>query len=279
MQIQPKLLTVIIANEDLAKCYTTIRSVQQTRYRNHEIVAVVPSYLQPICKRLRQDFNWLPIITDPVASLSTLMQIAIERAQYSHVDAICFVQAGTHLETAFLSQFTMYLRNHPKIGLFMPAVMRPEGRVVFGADQKGQWPHHLQAIPTPPADNADIMGTHLLGPVCLIRLESCSKQAFSELNDDLALLYWTEKMIAHGLKTLSATTLTVFYDGTLYSDLTESVVVPSRWYSDVERYISTYGKWYDKVGFFIRYRWRREGGVFSKLIDYWLTDNHAYKLP
>ena len=52
-----------------------------------------------------------------------------------------------------------------------------------------------------------------------------------------------------------------------------------RWYSDVERYIGTNGKWYDKVGFWLKFRWRREGSIFSRLIEQWLTETHAYKLP
>ncbi|MFA6082425.1 MAG: hypothetical protein WC773_03370 [Patescibacteria group bacterium] len=278
MLVQPKILTVIIASPDSAKTYTTIRSVQQMRYRNHEIVCTVPYERDLLRHNLLRDFNWLPLITAPRASLSTLLSIAVERGRYSNVDAVCFIQSGCTPEREFLAEMAVPLRTHTNIDLFMPSMVRPDDKgIVFGATRFGKWPHQMKSVIEIPEDELNIANSHFLGHSVLVRLSTCLKNQFSDINDDLTLLYWTEKIINNKHQTMAISSIKIFFDGVIFPDLSSALVVPKGWYKDMERYIQIYGSWYDKVGFVLRYRWRREGSLFSRLVDSWWQNQAAYK--
>ncbi|GEM_PF-5718950 len=280
MLIQPKILTVVIASDDLARTYTTIRSLQQMRYRNHEIVCVIAAGKETIRRHVQRDFNWLPIIYTPYASLSTLLQEAVERGRYSYVDGICFVQAGTTVDGEFLAKMVEPFKRHTTYAMFMPAVVRPEGKsIAYGAESKGLLPHQLRTVTELPDGVENLEDSHFLGPVCLLRAKTCYRYTFSEINDDLALLYWTETLIGDGVHTLTLGGVTVFYDGVLYSDLNDALIVPAGWYRDLERYIDTNGTWYDKADFWLRFRWRREGSLVARLIETWWQGGTVYRTP
>jgi hypothetical protein len=273
MLVQPKILTVIVANDDIVKSYATIRSAQEMRYRNHEIVCIVPSRLKRLYAQIKRDFNWLPIISIPYASLSTLLGEAVARGRYAHVDGFCFVQSGTRLESETLTKLAEQLRLRPTFDLFMPVIDRGDGRTVYGALPYGRWPHQLRPITTLTEETEVLPDSYFLGPICLVKASVCYNHPFSEMRDDLTLLYWNERLQQNEVKTAVITDIRILFDGTLYSDVTDSLVIPKGWFEDIKRYVETKGNAYDRLLFWLQYSWRSEGSLVSRL--FMITWSHS----
>ena len=280
MSAQPKILTIVIACDDLAKTYTTLRSVQEMRYRNHEIICLVPNSSTKILHILKRDFNWVTFVCDKSRPFSDLIKVMVEHARYSFIEAILFIQSGTTLEKDFINRMVIQYNNNQNADLFYPAIIRPDNKgTIYGGQSIGQWPHQIKAISDDNEFTIDPEKLKFLGPVCLMRTRVCYKHGVNGNDDELALFYWIEKMVLAGVSSLVTMNISVFYDGVLYSDLSETLIVPRSWYNDLERYISTYGTWYDKVVFWIRYRWRREGSIVARIIDSWWQGQAVYKTP
>lgn len=280
MSSQPKILTIIIACDDIARTYTTIRSAQQMRYRNHEIICLVPNSSTNILQSLKKDFNWLTIICDKNRPFSDLMKIIVEHARYSFIEAIFFIQTGASLERDLLNRLVLQFNQHQHTDLFFPTIVRPDEKgVVYGGIKVGPWPHQIKSVTDQAETAIDAEKLHFLGPACLARTSACFKHTISNNDDELALFYWVEKMVAGGVKSLATLDMSIFFDGVIYSDLSDTMIVPKSWYYDLERYISTYGTWYDKLVFWLRYRWRREGSLVARIIDGWWQSQTVYKTP
>lgn len=280
MSVQPKILTIVIACDDIARTYTTLRSVQQMRYRNHEIICLVPNSSVNILRNLKTDFNWVTLICDKNRPFSDLIKVVVEHARYSFIEAILFVQAGSTLENDFVNQIVRHFNRYQNIDLFFPTIVRPDEKgTVYGGVSVGPWPHQMRSVTDQSNLLIDPERLHFLGPVCFARTKACFKNIITNADDELALFYWVERMMSAGVKSYVTLDLSVFFDGVIYSDLSDAMIVPKSWYGDLERYISTYGTWYDKVVFWTRYRWRREGSFIARFIDGWWQSQTVYKTP
>lgn len=264
MPVQPKLLTVIIASADLAATYTTLHAVQATRYRNLEIVCVLSGHYKTLKAHMTRDFGWVPLITAPYASVSSLLEQCTARAHVSYCDAILYIQAGATLEPNRIHELVEEYNRLPKADLLMPTIVRRDGSgAVYGAKQAGKWPHQLQSVVNQ-EELKQQKSSHFVGGACMARIKTCLKYPFGDSADDLALLYWTEQVLENGATSYVSTRVSVVFEGILYSDFSDMMMVPSAWYRDAERYIAARGTWYDKLAFAARFRWRTQTSIIGR---------------
>lgn len=254
MPTQPKLLTVILASNDLARTYSTLHSVQALRYRNHEIICLVPPHLVALRNALRRDFNWMPVLTAPYASMSTLLTLAVEYGQQAFVDGFFFVQAGTSADPELLHIFSGHMAMHPAVQLFLPTVLRADGRsAVYGGVSHGRYPYQLQARFVDTKDeNPTLENLLFVGGAYLMRARACYRLTTPYSADHLALLFWAVTASENNIKSCAFPDMTVLFDGPLFSDFLDGGAIPDEWYREMSRYIATMGSWYDVQVF----RWR-----------------------
>ncbi len=263
MHVQPKFLTMIVAHGDLAQVYTTIHSVLASRYRNHEIVILIPYGEHAIRTAVARDFRGLPILSSPHALQSTLLEQAIERARYSSALGLIIIEAGTLVEPSTIHQLADAFNRYSEIGLLLPAVVRQDGSgVYYGAAQAGKWPFHLRGMHEVHTDAQ----AHFAGALCLVRT-SAIKRMHVPASQDLAVLLWAENLLHNGVVSRVLDQVRVRYGGILYCDFHDMLVVPSGWFRDARRYVEQRGTWYDKWAFRIRYSWRSGGGLPTRLLD------------
>ncbi len=262
MSVQPKLLTVVIANNDSSATYTTLRSISTSRYRNHEIVCVVPYMYKKLRQQIAQDFAWVPQISSPYASVSSLLEMASARARIIFCDAILFIESGATFATNTIHDLVLEYNRVPSYDLILPSIIRRDGGgIVHGGAQMGKWPHQLKSITD---YNLSMDQPHFVGGVVLVRRAPSTNYRFVDSADDLALLYWTEGLLANGCSSHVALDVSVAYDRSLYCDFNDMMTVPGSWYADAKRYIAKRGTWYDKLEFVVRFGWRTENGVIGR---------------
>lgn len=254
MPTQPKILTVILASSDLARTYSTLHSVQALRYRNHEIICLVPPHLVQLRSALRRDFNWMPVLTAPYSSMSTLLTLAVEYGQQSFVDGFFFVQAGTNLDPEYLHTVSQHMAMNPDVQLFLPTVLRADGRTaVYGAEVRGRYPYQLQARSVDEKDeNTTLDNLLFVGGAYIIRARACYRLTTPYACDHLSLLFWALKTGENNIKSRTFLDMTVLFDGPLFSDFLEGGHVPDEWNREMSRYIAVTGSWYDEKVFRLR---------------------------
>src|SRR3989344_6020456 len=164
MSSQPKILTIVIACDDIARTYTTIRSTQQMRYRNHEIICLVPNSSVKILQSLKKDFNWLTIICDRNRPFRDLIKVIVEHARYSFIEPIFFIQACASLERDLLNRLVLQFNQNQHSDLFFPAIIRPDEKgIVYGGVKVGPWPHQIKTVTDRTELIVDVEKLHFLG--------------------------------------------------------------------------------------------------------------------
>jgi len=258
MYTQPRILIVLVATADIVKTYNTIRSVQALNYRNFDFVCVVPAHLKQLKKNLATDFIWLPIIHNLGMSVKEQVRMAIDRGTSYGASSILFLMPGTKLPANFLKSMVVDYHQHTSPAIFFPVVERPDGSQIYGATGNNVKPYQHSSI-TKPLTRIDFEeDAHFAGGAALIRLSTCRKVAIPDVSEESYLLFWIEKMIKGGARTVTLYKHQLFYDGFLYSNLFEQTQLPENFYYDLKDMVAKQAGWYDRLSFWYQITIRQE---------------------
>lgn len=267
MSIQPKILTLVIADNDIAKTYTTIRSAQGLHYRNHEIACAVPAEHHSIIPHLGRDFIWLSTFKKTFASDANWLDQVIERANSYHVDMIFFIHAGSTMKANFYEMIINQTPLYPEVGLFMPSVAHQDGKTVYAIKSQGKLPHRLYSVNSPLLYTEGEDDAHFAGGAVLIKMKIANRFATPESDSETAIFFWIESIIKERISSMALYQPQVVFDGFLLVDLLEQISIPPHILHQLIQYVNQNGNWYDKLGFRYKYAWRKEGSWISKLFD------------